>query len=193
MRLRYRKEELEAFLKGRLLPGKVSPSLRARHPFVFQSLRPLRNPEWFLMLRASHRRQVLFDWILSKRLQTLSLNWGEKVIALLGVSTDWETKLLKTLRLEEDSISRSLTQRILSLPLPIKEKAKRIYLGFEPSIVLASDWNPVRVKETARIGVGYKDRGTLGSGLSWRDQILPAEELTPEPSAFAYQVYLSLG
>lgn len=193
MRMNYRKEELQAFLRGKLLPGKVSPSLRARHPWVLQSLRPLRNPEWFLTLRASHRRTAVFDWIVAKKVLSHVPSWGEKVTGCLCISTDWETTLLKTLQLLELKISRSLRSRLSSLPHSILDQAKRIFLGYCPSILLASDWNPVRVAETSRIGVGYKDRGTLGSGLSWKDQILPVEDIASQPRSFAYQVHLSLG
>jgi len=60
-------------------------------------------------------------------------------------------------------------------------------------VIMVADWVPQKRFSIRRIGVGYKDKGHLGTGLSWKDQILPVEDLDPEPESFAYLLLLTLG
>ena len=54
--------------------------------------------------------------------------------------------------------------------------ARRIRNGSPCSFDAFKVWSPVVLSEERRMGVGYKDHGSLSSAPSWKDQILFTEE-----------------
>lgn len=173
--MKYRQKELVAYFEGSLLPGKVEPSLRARHPEILSKYSPLQFRDWQVSLRSSHKPDALFRWLVSKKALGLSLNWGEKILLFHVGLHDSRIVLLQTLLREkdEDLVLRLATQRFGGNSTLVE--LNRILRGYEPSVLYDKEWRPQRLPPVRRIGVGYKDKGTLGSGLSWKDQILPEE------------------
>jgi hypothetical protein len=55
----------------------------------------------------------------------------------------------------------------------------REFCSFVPKLLIEKVWTAeVQIPPTRYIGVGYKDKGTLSSGLSWKDQISDDEEVS---------------
>lgn len=191
MRLRIRSEELLAFMRGSLLPRKPGPLLKARHPRVLVRVPHSTISSWILILRSSHSRKQILDWLVAKYYLGHAWGKGEILISYLLVKDDWEYSLLEDLLQKKRLIQRR--NRMIGLETAFLNQARRITHGYEPSVIFAPEWQVTRIQPVRRIGVGYKDQGNLGTGLSWRDQILHVEDVTPQPDSFAYLVHLSLG
>lgn len=181
-RMKARKAEIEAFIKGSLLPGEVEPSLRVRHPKILSMYRHWIYPQWKVYLRGSHTRRSSIHWLFSKLSLGMQLNQTEILIGFVLVETDLEgilfSDLLKRRRNQDTSLSTPFVQNQRTLPFLIQ--CSRIIGGYRPSVIYSKSWSPVRLPPKKVIGVGYKDHGSLGSGPSWKDQILPAEEENPK-------------
>lgn len=180
LRIRHRIGEIEAFFNQTLLPASTDLSLRARHPKILSMYRHGEIPQWKVYLRASHSSRKIFHWLTSKRMLGFSLSRGEELIFYAALSSDQEADFFLSLKELERKISHPglalLPQREDSIPLLIE--MTRILNGYQPSVVYLKNWSPNILPELRRIGVGYKDKGSLGSGPSWKDQILTEEEET---------------
>lgn len=174
-RMKYRQKELNAYFEGSLLPGTVEPSLRARHPEILSKYSPHNSPGWVVSLRCSHKPDALFRWLVSKKVLGFLLNQGERLLIYHLGLPDRNIVLLQTLLREKDTdlVLRLSRQRFAGNSHLVE--LNRILHGYRPSVLYDKEWKPQKLPPVRRIGVGYKDKGTLGSGLSWKDQILPEE------------------
>lgn len=177
LRIKHRIGEIEAFFNQTLLPAITDLSLRARHPKVLSKYRNNAFPQWEVSLRSSHSRKVVFHWLLSKRMLGFSLSKGEDLIFYSILSSDQEAEIfLLSKEKERNSQNGRIQIEQKEENLQILIEMTRILHGFQPSVIYSQIWNPVRITPLRRIGVGYKDKGHLGSEPSWKDQILTEEE-----------------
>lgn len=180
-RMSARKAEIEAFIKGSLLPGEVEPSLRARHPKVLSKYRHWIFPQWEVYLLGSHTRRNNIFWLLSKLSLGMQLNEAERLVGFSLLATDLEGTLFLDLleRRRNSEVPGSVLFVQNHLTIPFLVQCSRRIGGYRPSVIYSKRWNPVRLPPKKVIGLGYNDHGTLGSGPSWKDQILTDEEETP--------------
>jgi hypothetical protein len=128
-------------------------------------------------MRGSHRRVAVLEWCIS----TIVLNGTER-----DDDVDFHSLLLPRTDQEYDVLKRviALSQHdLVSFESPKEGKlarilnhCRRVNRGFTPRIGFTALWNPIRVAPKSFIGKGYTDQGTLGTGPSWKDQILTAED-----------------
>jgi len=156
-----RKEEVDAYLNGVHLLQSSDPHLRMRAIVPLVSYRPF--PEWTFFLKGNHPRQSIFEWILSKKVLRLRMSVSENLLLLVLWKTEEEGQAI-----EKVSLIEKLNLPTL-FPLNLVEEAFE-YLqnvagstlgSFQPKVILHRVWSPQRIKEPARIGVGYKDRGSI--------------------------------
>jgi len=65
--------------------------------------------------------------------------------------------------------------------------------GTSVSVYGSKEWKPQVIPLLRRIGVGYKDKGTLGTGLSWKEQYVSEEDPEPQIEWFQSLVYSLTG
>lgn len=194
LRVVARKKEIQAYFEGTLLPGETLPSLRARHPRILSKYALHQFPKWEVSLRCSHTSEALFRWICSKKVLGYRLSYEEKLLLYhLGLE-DRRVVLLQSLLQVRDQNLAILLAKGRFEHNPSLVYLNRILLGYRPSVLYSKAWKTRRTPSIRIIGVGYKDKGTLGSGLSWKEQILPEEEETPSAlNEFNLSVYSLLG
>jgi hypothetical protein len=158
-----RKEEIDAYLAGKHLIQSADPHLRMRATLSLVRYRT--SSDWIFYLKGNLSRSQTRDWLLSKKLSRQRLSKSEQLVLflLLGKEEDW--KALETVS--------SLSDSTLTSFLPLAELEKRLndlyniaggILGKgPPRVVLHRTFSPNRVKEPARIGVGYRDKGSISS------------------------------
>lgn len=61
----------------------------------------------------------------------------------------------------------------------IQGQLRRIYLGYRPDVFCVKRWKEEKIPYIRTIGVGYKDKGTLSSAPSWKDQMILDEGVSP--------------
>jgi hypothetical protein len=188
-------KKLTAYMGGHLIP-EIKDSPAGDVPHVLSSYRPPTNSDWTLQMRGSHRRVITLDWCIS----TMAL-FGKEVeecvdaVALLLPRTNQEYDVLKKVytsfskstpdEIEEDSETNVRFTALYNF-------AKRIHYGCTPKVDFLKMWDPIRVKPKAYIGVGYSDKGHLGTSPSWQDQMISAEDGNlPNTSSF-FEMILSL-
>lgn len=190
MRLTYRIEELKAFCNGTLLPGKVRPTVLARHPENLSWYRHYPYYEWIIKLKGNKTRRQTINWIIAKWYSSYELNQGERILALLLSQNKYEYTIV-------DKMSRNVnlyfSERRIARPKTLTETCKRITRSYRPSVVYDKIFSPITLPPVQYIGVGYKDKGTLGSGPSWKEQILPGKEVPTSQEEFLFSILLSLG
>ena len=177
LRIRHRIGEIEAFFNQTLLPPVTDLSLRARHPRVLSKYRHKEIPQWEVYLRGSHSARKIFHWLTSKRLLGLSLSKGEELIFYVVIGSDPQAEFYLLLKERERKMPTGqplLPQNEKSLPVLIE--MSRMLRGYQPSVINLKEWNPVKITPLRRIGVGYKDKGHLGTEPSWKDQMIDEEE-----------------
>lgn len=182
LRIRHRYEEIEAYFNRTLLPSSTDLSLRARHPKILGGYRHHVFPQWIVNLRSSHSKKVLIRWILSKLILGYTLSRGEELIFLGSVESDMSADVfVHFLQKKRKTGSKDGSQPLLPMieeTLPLLIQCSRILAGYTPSVIYLKDWRPVKLPPKKVIGLGYTDHGTLGSGPSWKEQILEEEEVT---------------
>lgn len=147
---------------------------------------PNQRPGWSIVFRSTHRQDLTFRHLLLKFLFQ-SLNQNEKVVfqqLAVGLpEQDW--RKIRILISQNSKIKPNL-QRILQLFVEYEflglKDPWREFLSFEPKLFIEKVWTrEIRVPPKQVIGVGYKDKGTLSSALSWKDQIsFDGEESTKD-------------
>lgn len=176
--MREKEREILQFFGGSLLLNTTDPPTRVRGRVTLASFRHHYQPEWVFILRATHPAEEYLQWLVAKysigRLQE-----SERILMvwLASAKADWSRLLFLLERGRKKTDPRrfrsthALLQTLELLPL-----ALRILHGYSPEVFAYRSWNPQRLPETRRIGVGYKDKGHLSSAPSWKDQIVFIEE-----------------
>lgn len=183
------------FLSGKTLPGEVDPSWRARHPKILASYRFTEPAEGRALLLSNHPRRVVFEWLVSKILSgDLISDIERKLILFLSAEKELWFKVLIFLIEETDQKLFLPAETLRKMtPQSVLEEAYRRYRGTKISVTAVGEWSKQYVSTPNRIGVGYKDKGSLGSGLSWKDQILTEEDFHTEENLFLSRVFLLSG
>lgn len=149
---------------------------------VISMYRSHENPSWVAQLRCSVPKTQIRRWLIAKSvLQGLGRHHS-LVLLDLAVEEVFASQILSLAAREKSGIDLPYK---LSKDSPWSKAAldlcRRILGPTSPRIWSKKNWAPQRTIEGRRIGVGYKDHGTLASGLSWRDQMsLTAEEFAEE-------------
>lgn len=154
-----------------------------RLPFVFYSFYQFRS-KWgrkVIKFRSDQRKRNISEFLLLKSISGKSLSKVEEFLLYL-----LEPEIQKNLyfspfgeefQIVSDSMRKKEILPFLSRPILSiigrNKKGPRIDLSVE--IEKKTILPPLRY-----IGIGYKDKGTLGSGLSWREQILSDESQEEE-------------
>lgn len=171
------REEILAFVEGRLLPGMSDPS-RLVQGNLLNQYRPPQLKDWILQLRGTHRRISILEWCVA----TIFLHAPE-----LDPDLEFTSLLLPRSDLEYDVLKRVplFSQNFVVIEIPeqgdenltrIWNQSNRVHRGFKPRVWVSAKWDPIRVKEKAFIGKGYNDKGSIAEGPSWQEQMLTAEE-----------------
>lgn len=166
------------FLNERSFPSRDGP-LRRR---VLILLTPRVFPGMAIFAISSHNKEKTISWLTTKGL-LMDLSQIEQSL-LLTISLDapdWTHQIIDFSL--EKTIKRESKQRALRFLaeekiLPDRRRFSRRFLNsFQPSIDFFKCWTEItKMPPEKYIGVGYKDHGSLGSGLSWKDQMLADEE-----------------
>jgi len=166
----------------------VDPSLMARHPKVLDLVPSPDGKEVKILFSNSTRKEV-FEFLISKKILQLDLREEEEwILLILSSNSEIFFSTLKELK----RINFESWKKHWTFPLIQKESWRRLR-GSKISFYAHCEERRNKVKQPNRIGVGYKDKGTLGTGLSWRDQILVLEEELGNPVSFSSLVLSSLG
>lgn len=156
------------------LPVEPNRPTDARKILVF--LPPVFLPGWSVISFSSHSRRNVIRWLIVKGLLQSLSSEEKKALKLISIDqpefvlliVDFVTSTIKSkIRLEVGNQLRKhhsfewVTQRFLN--------------SFTPLIRTRRIWSEMKKLPPARfIGIGYRDQGSLGSGLRWQDQILLA-------------------
>lgn len=175
------KEEVILYYSAPLRLSTRTP-LGDRGRNVISKYRSPENPDWQFQLRASVSRTLTARWLLCKALlQRTSLH--EQLI-LLDLAADIEDLAeLLILANQQEAKGPRLLQRSSSDQWLMRAEAqcRRVSSGYQPRFQAIKAWDPRKVVLARRIGVGYKDHGTLATAPSWKDQmLLTAEEFAEE-------------
>jgi hypothetical protein len=135
-------------------------------------------------ISSTHTKTQVFLWLLAKR--TLSRISREEFLLLTILTADRDDlqKLSNDLSIVQQKmqvLSRTRSRRFSSWKAT-RDLLKRILFGFEPKVSCEKWWDGSRPKQANRIGVGYKDKGTLSTAPSWKDQMILTEGDTPDAS-----------
>lgn len=180
MRLKVKRRDWDSFLRQEVksLSERSLPSRDYLRNRLLILVTTPENQGWNQFLISSHTRRKTKSWLLTK---ALLMDLGEPEDFLLKYITagdpEW-VQLLVDISLDI-SISRAPKTRFLQYlylqqDLPDHRSFSTRFLNsFQPSLEIFRVWmEKKRIPAKAFIGVGYKDHGSLGSGLSWKDQML---------------------
>lgn len=141
---------------------------------------------WRVLIFSTHTQEQSFLWLAAK--ETLArLGKGENL--LLGILAaereDWFQLLILLRRNKRKLNFASDDQRY-----PEKERnsflqpnllLRRILSGYTPKFRVQKHWLEIISPPVQYVGVGYKDKGSLPTAPSWRDQVVETEEGIPPP------------
>lgn len=133
------------------------------------------QPSWELFLVSSQKWRGTARFLTVKHLLgRLKLDEALVLFSLAAESVDLLEILLWRKRV--GNIETAAAKGDSSL-LRARNLCRRIHSGTSSLDLFAfKRWNPVITLEERRIGVGYKDKGSLSSAPSWKDQIFFTEE-----------------
>lgn len=178
------KEEIFRYYREPLLLStQAHPRVRLGRVILSYSLSETKP--WRFFLKSTQSRTTVSRYLISKLLLS-RLRSEESLILfdlaaenpqlaiLLNNSQSWKELLVERglRRKTRVGIGESLVQRL-----------RRVSNGEEPKFSAFKVWAPVRIPPECRIGVGYKDKGSLSTAPSWRDQMVLTEE--DEPLTFS--------
>lgn len=152
------------------------PNLRGGCHNILSRWTPKPVEGWAIILSSSHTWLQVVRWLICKEF-LFSLTKGEKVILTILVSEDdfWTELLIQLQELNQiDSIYKKfyLTKLEKDFPL-ILSNPERYLHSYTPRFRVYRIWSmKVKLPPLLYIGVGYKDRGTLSSTPSWKEQML---------------------
>jgi len=153
------------------------PSLsREGSQTVLIRITPRRVPGWTLVCRSSHSKKNTIQWLIAKSFLKI-LSKQERELLLLAtldapdylkLLIDWSLDLSIT-RDKKVAAAKLLEETVSGLSwLSIRQLN-----SYEPFVRFFKIWTRRASLAPERyIGVGYKDKGSLASSPSWKDQML---------------------
>lgn len=161
-------EKIKIFLSGRLLPSGLKSYKGGGLPFVLVRNRPVPTiPQWVLEIRGSHNRRKVYQWVISKKIFLGEISEEDNLLLLILARSILEYKLL--LVYKDQEFFEILKERARSLKNEEKSNlldlSKRIFLGYHPRMDFFSEWRPQTLPAKRYVGIGYKDKGSLGDHL----------------------------
>jgi len=137
---------------------------------------PRRLPGWVVSFRSSHNSRATLRHLLLKFLFQ-NLNRNEMVVCqMLAVKLpDEEYSILEKILSNPISMKNNLGRILTAMSdynyLELRDPG-RYFWSFEPSLVVEKHWfEEIRIPPKRYIGVGYNDKGTLSTALSWKEQL----------------------
>lgn len=180
MRLRISKECWDNFLRQdkKSLPERSLPSSDHLRNHLLILVTPYEPQGWNIFLTSSATRGNFKGWLLTKAL-LMDLSSTEKFLLeyltagdeswihfLVDKSLDFSIKRIHKIRL--------LEYLYLQDDIPGRHRFSRRFLSsFQPSLEIFKVWmEKKRIPAKRFVGIGYLDHGSLGSGPSWKEQML---------------------
>jgi len=196
LRMKYQRKELRSYFEDGLLLDVVRPSLKARHPRILSKYRFQSYPQWEVCLRCSVSSGAAFRWLCAKKLIGYQMSYGENLV-LFSLVSDSETRFdtyLEIVRFLKSESSLLFQRRSrVAEQMDLLHSLDRMLHGTSVSVYGSKEWKPQEIPLLRRIGVGYKDKGTLGTGLSWKEQYVSEEDPEPQIEWFQSLVYSLTG
>lgn len=158
-----------------LLLETSDPRKRSAMGKALESYRHYLEPAWICSLHSTLSRKLTRRFLISKYLLGRLTPSEELVIISLSSDDIYLSNLLLWRRKNGTLNERTSKNQFLKQAW---ELAKRIRNGTNCILSAGKIWSPNQVLELRRIGVGYKDKGSLSSTLSWKDQIVSTEDVT---------------
>jgi hypothetical protein len=160
----------------------VNAPTKGVDPRLLINIYPRHLPGRVINIRASHKFKKLFGWIICKgTLQKLS-KLEREFLQVIILDTperyyEWSKILLRIQDQPQFKRWDFLDNSWILFPDLVPREPIRFLRSFEPALEFSWFWfDPKKPPPKRYMGVGYTDQGTLGSGLSWKSQILPEEE-----------------
>jgi len=124
------------------------------------------------------------------------MSYGENLV-LFSLVSDSETRFdtyLEIVRFLKSESSLLFQRRSrVAEQMDLLHSLDRMLHGTSVSVYGSKEWKPQVIPLLRRIGVGYKDKGTLGTGLSWKEQYVSEEDPEPQIEWFQSLVYSLTG
>lgn len=162
------------------LRRRFAPSARRSKNILYQMF-PVHLPGWVVTLESSHTRRLTIQWLISKAFNEV-LNKTEKEIFLLS-SLDSPTWLFEIVVFLYKRNNKIIDKRILKqigeefFKLVQIKTSRRVFRSFRPELSIYNIWAELKkIPPLPYVGVGYSDKGSLGSALAWQEQQLPDSE-----------------
>ena len=174
------------FFAGSMNLRTTDPPEVVRGRCVLSLYRHHKNPDWWFILRGSHRPEEIVAWYLAKTLLQNRMREEDHQVGIYLVSgIELAFQGLRKIQRTFVGLSKSENVHPSShkvLPLPLLVLSERISLSFRPEYYPYRHFSPQKLPPKRIIGVGYKDHGNLSTSPSWRDQVLtdvenPAQEI----------------
>lgn len=168
------------------------PPLRGdKDPRKLLTLYPRQLPGWVVEVTSTHSLRKTIQWLMLRMilfpeterratdlLKILVSNQDSPTLQLL-------TKILFRIQVwpvfERELIYHKI---ILLQPDALPPSGRRYISSFRPRIILTRWWaDKQRLRSKRYVGIGYNDHGSLGTGPSWKAQMLSEGEDLPENMA----------
>jgi hypothetical protein len=187
-RNKQQEENIDLFYSQSLFLKTPGP-IRGAAGQSLESYRHFSQPSWVFTLTSDRKGREVRRYLISKYLLG-RLRSSENLILLSQCS---ENSLLSNLLLwrrrngvlSEQKRKDWIFSRAHNL-------ARRIRNGTPCTFNAFKEWRPIVIAEERRIGVGYKDHGSLASAPSWKDQIIFTEEDTEVEDDVIFELWTLL-
>jgi hypothetical protein len=142
------------------------------------SLIPHQIPAWRIEVRLSHNKDKTLKWLVCKFLkQDLSFGEREVIKIIAAQSNDLIFTFLTFLLKNYEKFDRKAMLQVLITNLDFPRDPGSYLASFIPSLYIVKLWtSPKFLPDKRFIGVGYKDKGTLSTTPSWKEQITSMDE-----------------
>lgn len=161
----------------------TDPPERVRGTYTLGLYRHHSNPQWWFILRGTHRVEETICWILAKHI----LGWriakkDSLLLDYLVADRDRTVALKKRVRHLSPDLFGTTVHPDLYLENRASEHllafSKRVVRSFDPQVFPYRHWSPQRLPPKRYIGIGYRDHGSLSTAPAWQDQLVFSDEDT---------------
>ena len=162
------------------LSPKVAPSAGLAHRTLYV-IPPRQLPGWTVYFTSSHSKKKTVRWLISKGFSN-RLNKAELEILITTLLSSpewlWEVGIF----LYENNSNPGAKRWVQREGKEFFSKAKidpsyRTYRSYTPELSIFKVWTKkISLPELPFVGVGYNDKGNMGSALAWQDQMVTQSE-----------------